>query len=78
MLPPIAPRGSGNQPGGPIEEITLPICNQYGLQGDAFSFAVRQGKPAFPKIEDAAANMRVIEAGFASHRRGQFVEIAQA
>lgn len=67
---------SGNQPGGPIEEITLPICDQYGIQGDAFSLAVRRGTPALPKIEDALANMRVIEAVFESHRRGQFVEIA--
>jgi predicted dehydrogenase len=69
---------TGNQAGGPIEEITFPICNQYGLQGDAFSLAVRNGTPALPKIEDAVANMRVIEAVFESHRRGQFVDLIPA
>ena len=40
---------TGNQPGGPIEEIRLPICNQYGRQGDAFSLSVRNGRPAPPQ-----------------------------
>jgi predicted dehydrogenase len=69
---------TGNQAGGPVEEIAFPICNQYGLQGDAFSLAVRNGTPALPKIEDAVANMRVIEAVFESHRRGQSVDLIPA
>jgi predicted dehydrogenase len=68
----------GNRPGGPIEEISFPTCNQYGRQGDAFSVAVRSGQPALPKIEDAVANMRVIEAVFESHRAGRFVDVAGA
>jgi predicted dehydrogenase len=67
---------AGHQPGGAIEEIALPRCNQYGLQGDAFSLAVRNGRPALPKIEDAVANMRVIEAVFESQQTGRFVEMA--
>jgi predicted dehydrogenase len=69
---------TGNQPGGPIEEIRLPICNQYGRQGDAFSLSVRNGRPALPRIEDAVANMRVIEAVFESQGAGRFVEVATA
>ncbi len=67
---------AGNKPGGTAEEILLPICNQYGLQGDAFSRSVRNGTPALPKITDAVANMRVIEAVFESHRTGRFVTVA--
>jgi predicted dehydrogenase len=67
---------AGNKPGGPVEEILLPVCNQYGLQGDAFSRAVRNGTPALPKITDAVANMRVIEAVFESQRTGRFVAVA--
>ncbi len=66
---------AGNKPGGPVEEILLPVCNQYGLQGDAFSQAVRNGTPALPKITDAVANMRVIEAVFESQRTGRFVAV---
>jgi hypothetical protein len=39
---------------------------------------VRQGTPALPKIEDAVANMRVIEAVFESQRTGRFAEVGRA
>ncbi len=45
-----------------IEEIALPVCNQYTIQGDAFSRAVLDDTPVPTPIEDAVANMRVIEA----------------
>jgi predicted dehydrogenase len=69
---------SGHQQGGPVEEIRLPTCNQYGRQGDAFSLAVRNAAPALPRIEDAVANMRVIEAVFESQRTVRFAEVASA
>jgi hypothetical protein len=47
-----------------VEEIALPVCNQYTIQGDAFSRAVLDDTPVPTPIEDAAANMRVIEALF--------------
>ncbi|MCP8936952.1 Gfo/Idh/MocA family oxidoreductase [Alsobacter sp. SYSU M60028] len=51
-----------------IEE--FPPCDQYGLQGAAFSRAVRGEEAlAFP-LEDAIANMRVIDALFRSARGG--------
>jgi predicted dehydrogenase len=68
---------AGRQPGGPLEEILLPICNQFGLQGDAFSRAIRNGTRALPEIDDAVANMRVIEAVFESGRTGRFTDVAQ-
>ena len=61
--------------GGAISE-DFPICDQYMLQGDAFSRAIRQGaKLEFP-IEDAIANMRVIDACFRSAREGAWVSVA--
>jgi predicted dehydrogenase len=54
--------------GARVEE--FPACDQYTLQGDAFSRAVL-GETAFEfPIEDAIANMRVIDAAFRSARSG--------
>src|SRR5271156_38499 len=48
----------------------FPICDQYTLQGDAFSRAiVDDAKLEFP-IEDAIANMRVIDALFRPAKSG--------
>jgi predicted dehydrogenase len=44
-----------------IEEIALPLCNQYTIQGDAFSRAVLDDGPVPTPIDDAVANLRVIE-----------------
>jgi len=52
--------------GARVEEFSP--CDQYTLQGDAFSRAIRgEGPLEFP-IEDAIANMRVIDAAFRSAR----------
>jgi len=49
---------------------TLPASDQYELQGEAFSRAVR-GEIALPfGVEDAIANMRAIDALFRSERTG--------
>ena len=48
----------------------FPICDQYTLQGDAFSRAVQDGSPLEFPIEDAIANMRVIDALFRSAKSG--------
>jgi len=62
--------------GGGAKTEEFPICDQYTLQGDAFSRAIQQGaKLEFP-IEDAIANMRVIDACFRSAREGQWVSVA--
>jgi len=54
---------------------TIDACDQYTLQGDAFSRAVR-GEMALPYgVEDAIANMRVIDALFASEKSGAWVTI---
>ncbi len=49
---------------------TLPPCNQYSLQGDAFSRAVRGEIPLPFGLDDAVCNMRVIDALFASEKNG--------
>jgi len=54
--------------GARIEE--FPVCDQYTLQGDAFSRAVLGEAPLEFPIEDAIANMRVIDAAFRSARNG--------
>lgn len=56
--------------GARVEE--FPVCDQYTLQGDAFSRAVRGEAPLAYSIEDAIANMRVIDAMFASAQNGRW------
>jgi predicted dehydrogenase len=52
--------------GGGIRTETIPICDQYTLQGDAFSRAIREGGEVPVPLEDAIGNMAVIEAIFRS------------
>ncbi len=49
---------------------TLPPCDQYTLQGDAFSRVVRGEIPLPYGVEDAICNMRIVDALFASERHG--------
>jgi predicted dehydrogenase len=48
------------------------VCDQYTLQGDAFSRAILNETPLEFPIEDAIANMRVIDALFCSAERGSW------
>jgi predicted dehydrogenase len=58
--------------GGGIEAITFEPVNQYTLQGDRFSEAVR-GRGAVPvPLEDAIANMAVLDALFRSAESGRW------
>ena len=56
-----------------IEEILCDICDQYTIQGDLFARAVLNDTPVPTPIEDAVANMRVIEAVFESSETGGWV-----
>jgi predicted dehydrogenase len=60
--PPDRPCKLWHQTAAGIEELEMPICDQYTLQGDLFSEAVLNGTPVPTPITDAVANMRVIEA----------------
>ena len=58
--------------GGGITTETFPICDQYTLQGDAFSKAILNDTEVPVTIEDAIENMAVIEAIFRSGKSGQW------
>jgi predicted dehydrogenase len=64
--------------GGGIAVETLPPCDQYTLQGDAFSRAVRGETPLPYGVEDAIANMRIIDALFRSEKSGRWEPLQQA
>jgi predicted dehydrogenase len=51
---------------------TFPTCNQYIIQGDAFSRAIREDADVPVSIEDAIGNMAVIEAAFRSAETGRW------
>ncbi len=61
------------QRGTQIEEMTFDVCDQYTLQGDAFARAVLDDAPVPTPLEDAVANMRVLEAIVASGKTGSWV-----
>jgi len=48
------------------------VCDQYTLQGDAFSRAVREGSEVPGTLEDAIKNMAVVEAIFRSAESGKW------
>jgi predicted dehydrogenase len=58
--------------GGGITTETFPTCDQYTLQGDAFSKAIMDGTEVPVTIEDAINNMAVIEAVIKSAKSGQW------
>lgn len=66
--PPDRPCRLWHQRGTEIEQIEFPVCDQYTIQGDLFAQAILNDTPVPTPIEDAVANMRVIEAIFASAR----------
>lgn len=63
--------GDGNR----VEEIVLEICDQYTIQGDLFSRAVLEDREVPVPLEDAVANMQVIEALISSARSRSWVNI---
>ncbi len=58
--------------GGGLATESFPVCDQYTIQGDAFSRAVREGTEVPVSIEDAIKNMAVIEAIFRSAESGRW------
>ncbi len=71
--PPDRPCKMWHQHGDEVEEIRLDTCNQYTIQGDLFSEAVLNDSDVPTPIEDAVANMKVIEAVFRSAKSGTWV-----
>jgi predicted dehydrogenase len=58
--------------GGGIVAETFPVCDQYTLQGDAFSKAILNDTEVPVPIEDAIKNMAVIEAIVRSANSGRW------
>ena len=58
--------------GGGIRTESIPVCDQYTVQGDAFSRAIREGSEVPVPLEDAIANMAVIEAVFRAGESGRW------
>lgn len=51
---------------------SFPVCNQFTIQADLFSIAVLENKEVPNPLEDAIANMAVIEAVFRSGTSGKW------
>ena len=60
--PPDKPCKIHHQYNDKIEEIELKMSNQYTIQGDLFSLAVVNNEKVPTPLEDAVANMKVLEA----------------
>ena len=58
--------------GGGVSTEEFPTCDQYTIQGDAFSKAIREGGEVPVPLEDAIKNMAVIEAVFRSAESGKW------
>jgi predicted dehydrogenase len=74
--PPDRPCRIWHQRGDEIEEIVFEVCDQYTLEGDAFSLAVLNDTVVPTPLEDAVANMRVIDAIVESAKTGRWVDLA--
>jgi len=62
----------GDLTGKTITTETFPVCDQYTLQGDAFSRAILKNTDVPVSVEDGVRNMAVIEAVFRSAESGQW------
>jgi predicted dehydrogenase len=62
--------------GGGIAVEEFAPCDQYTLQGDQFSLAIREGAVPPVPLEDSVKNMAVIEAIFRSAKTGKWEEPA--
>jgi predicted dehydrogenase len=62
----------GDLSGKTITTETFPVCDQYTLQGDAFSKAILENTEVPVPLEDAIGNMAVIEAIFRSASSGEW------
>jgi predicted dehydrogenase len=64
-----------HQRGERSDEISFPVCDQYTIEGDAFSQAILDDTPVPTPLDDAIGNMRVIDAVFASARTGAWIAL---
>jgi predicted dehydrogenase len=71
--PPDYPCKMWHQRGSQIDEIVFEVVDQYTIQGDLFSLSILNDTEVPTPIEDAVANMKVIEAVVESGRTGVWV-----
>ena len=71
--PPDRPCRMWHQRGSEVKEIVLEAVDQYTIQGDLFSLAVLNDAAVPTPLEDAVANMKVIEAVRRSGETGRWV-----
>jgi predicted dehydrogenase len=57
------------------EHLAIPPANHYTVQGQAFSEAIRGGKPVRNDMRSAVANMRVIDAVFRAAESGRWESV---
>jgi len=58
--------------GGKVQVEEIPVCDQYSIQGDAFSRAILENAEVPVTLENALGNMKVIDAIFRSARSGRW------
>jgi len=64
---------NGREPyGGGVVEESFPVCNQFAIQADLFSAAIRDDTEVPNPLEDSILNMAVIEALFRSAHSGKW------
>jgi predicted dehydrogenase len=73
--PPDQPTRIWHQCGDITEEIVFDVCNQYTIQGDLFSQAIMNNTDVPTPLEDAVANMKVLEAVRQSSESGSWCKI---
>lgn len=61
-----------NNKGNSIEVLEFPLCNQYTIQGDCFSQAIRENAEQAIALEDSVKNMAVMDALVRSAHSGQW------
>ncbi len=71
--PPNRPCKIAYQHGNESDEISFDICDQYKIQGDLFSKAILHDSEVPTPLDDAVANMKVIDALIKSAENGTWV-----
>jgi predicted dehydrogenase len=70
--PPDRPCVMKLQKDGVVQEISLDVADQYAIQGELMSRAILEDTPVPTPLEDAVANMKVIDRCFAAAREGSW------
>ena len=73
--PPDVPCRMLLQNGDQLEEIVLEICDQYTIQGDLFSLSVLNDTEVPTPLDDAFANMKVLEEVIRSSVKGAWTRL---